>query len=329
MKIALLSVTNHGKNISDKLYDNLIEDPRILLVKQFHKNVKKAVKETFDNYDCIIAIMASGIIVRSIAPYVNSKLTDPAVLLVDDKGNFVVSLLSGHFGGANDLTLKISSIIDATPVITTSTDVNNKLGIDSIAKRYYCNLENSKNIKYINGALVNNKKVDLKLPSKYSYILSNDIENSYNIIIDDTLETIVSSFDNHDVILKPKQLVMGIGARRDISSQKVKNAILKSCDTLEIPVSRIDLFATADVKAKEKGILDVLSEFDKKLEIVPMDLIKSYQNDECSKSDFVMKQFGVKGVCEPTSLIVNGLDSHLIFKKTAYDGVTIAVSLKE
>ncbi|WP_241776190.1 cobalamin biosynthesis protein [Methanosphaera sp. WGK6] len=67
--------------------------------------------------------------------------------------------------------------------------------------------------------------------------------------------------------------------------------------------------------------------FNKELKIISMDSIKNYQNDECSKSDFVMKQFGVKGVCEPVCLISNGENSHLIFKKTAYNGVTIAVSV--
>lgn len=329
MKIAILSVTNQGKSISDNLYENLIKNPLILEVTQYHKNIKNTIKNIFNKYDCIIAIMASGIIIRSIAPYVNSKLSDPAVLLIDDKGNFVISLLSGHIGGANDLTLKIASIIDATPVITTSTDVNNKIGIDSIAKRYFFSLKNPENIQYINKALVDNNKVDLYLPSKYSFILSKEVEDSYNIHIDNTLEIIKSSYDNHEVLLYPKRLVMGIGARKNISAFKVKNAITQACNTLEIHVNRIDLFATADVKAKEQGILDNIEKLDKPLKIVSMDSIKNYQNDECSKSYFVMQKFGVRGVCEPACLIVNGESSHLIFKKTAYDGVTIAISVKE
>ncbi|WP_455645939.1 cobalt-precorrin 5A hydrolase [Methanosphaera sp.] len=329
MKIVILSVTNQGKLISDKLYDSLINNPLILHVEQYHKNVKETIKNIFNEFDCIIGIMASGIMIRSIAPHVNSKLSDPAVLLIDDNANFTISLLSGHFGGANDLTLKIASIIDSTPVITTSTDVNNKIGIDSIAKRFYCSLENPKNIKFINKALVDNVLVDLYLPSKFSFILSKDIENSYDVHIDDTLDVIISSIDGHDVILKPNTLVMGIGARRDIASEKVNHAILEACNLLDIPVDRIDFFATADVKANEQGILDNMKLFNKELEIVSMDTIKNYQNEECSKSDFVMKQFGVKGVCEPVCLISNGENSHLIFKKTAYNGVTIAVSVND
>ncbi|WP_323737065.1 cobalt-precorrin 5A hydrolase [Methanosphaera sp. ISO3-F5] len=329
MNIAILSVTNQGKEISDKLYDNLIQNPLFLNVKQYHKNIINTVNEIFDKYDCIIGIMASGIMIRSIAPHVNSKLSDPAVLLIDDNANFTISLLSGHFGGANDLTLKIAEILGSTPVITTSTDVNNKVGIDSIAKRFYCTLENPKNIKFINKALVNNTQVELCLHPKYSYILTDEVKKSYNTKISEEYQNITATVDNHKVILKPKQLVMGIGARKDISYDKVKNAIISACNILEFSPLRIDFFATADVKANEKGILENIKELNKELKIIPMDEIKAYQNEECSESDFVMKQFGVKGVCEPSALIANGTGSHLIFKKTAYNGVTIAVSLSD
>lgn len=329
MNISIISVTKQGKEISDKLYNSLINIPTILSVNQYHKNVINTVNDIFDNTDCIIGIMASGIMIRSIAPHVNSKLSDPAVLLIDDNANFVISLLSGHFGGANDLTIEIASLLDSQPVITTSTDVNNKLGIDSIAKRFYYNLENPKNIKYINKALVNQEKVDLYLPEKFNYIITDEIYNSYNVHFDNSLNDITAEYDNHHVLLHPKQLVMGIGARRNISSDKVKNAIVQSCKILNIPPSRIDFFATADVKANEEGIIINAEYYNKELKIVNMDDIKKFDNKTCSESDFVMKKFGVIGVCEPSSLITNGLNSHLIFKKTAYDGVTIAVSIND
>ena len=326
MNISIISVTNQGKEISDKLYDLLSENPTVISINQYHKDVFKTIDETFDKSDCIIGIMASGIMIRAIAPHVNSKLSDPAVLLVDDNANFVISLLSGHMGGANDLTEYVSSLLEATPVITTSTDVNNKIGIDSIAKRYYFNLENPKNIKFINKALVNNRLVNLILPQSFDYIISDEVEKSYNVTIDDSITSIVAEIDSHEVVLTPKKLVMGIGARRDISSQKVYDAITQACEILKIPPIRIDFFATADVKSNEKGILSNVSHFNKQLIIVDMDEIKNFSNNECSHSDFVMKQFGVKGVCEPASLIANDDNSHLIFKKTAYNGVTIAVS---
>lgn len=327
MNISIVSVTNQGKTISDKLYDILKDNPTILSVNQYHKNVVETISNIFNETDCIIGIMASGIMIRSIASSVESKLSDPAVLLIDDNANFVVSLLSGHMGGANDLTEYIASLLDATPVITTSTDVNNKIGIDSIAKRFHFNLSNPKNIKYINKALVNNDLVNLTLPSSLDYILSDDLTHSYNINIDDALDYVLAEYDSHEIILKPKRMVMGIGARRNISTEKVHNAIVQACQILKIPPNRIDLFATADVKSNEKGILENVSYFNKNLKIISMDEIKNFDNKQCSHSDFVMKQFGVKGVCEPVSLLANGDNASLIFRKTAYDGVTIAVSI--
>lgn len=326
MNIAIISVTNQGKEVSDKLYEELSKNPTILSVTQYHKNVFKSVDETFDTCDCIIGIMASGIMIRAIASHVESKLSDPAVLLVDDNAKFVISLLSGHMGGANDLTQYISSILDSTPVITTSTDVNNKIGIDSIAKRYYFNLENPRNIKFINKALVNNRLVNLTLPQSLDYITDDNLRKSYNIIFDNGINHVLAEIDGHEVILRPKKIVMGIGARRDISTQKVYDAIIQACEILKIPPNRIDFFATADVKSNEKGILDNVDKFNKELIIIDMDMIKNFDNNECSHSDFVMKQFGVKGVCEPACLLANDDNSHLIFRKTAYNGVTIAIS---
>lgn len=326
MNIAIISVTNQGKEVSDKLYEELSKNPTILSVTLYHKNVFKSVDETFDTCDCIIGIMASGIMIRAIASHVESKLSDPAVLLVDDNAKFVISLLSGHMGGANNLTQYISSILDSTPVITTSTDVNNKIGIDSIAKRYYFNLENPRNIKFINKALVNNRLVNLTLPQSLDYITDDNLRKSYNIIFDNGINHVLAEIDGHEVILRPKKIVMGIGARRDISTQKVYDAIIQACEILKIPPNRIDFFATADVKSNEKGILDNVDKFNKELIIIDMDMIKNFDNNECSHSDFVMKQFGVKGVCEPACLLANDNNSHLIFRKTAYNGVTIAIS---
>lgn len=326
MNIAILSITNQGKMISNEIYEKLQDDPTIITLTQYHKNIKKTIKETFDTYDCIIAIMASGIIIRSIAPYINSKLTDPAVLLIDDNAKHVISLLSGHMGGANELTHKIAKLLSSEAVITTSTDVNNKIGIDVIAHNYFMNLKNTENIKYINRALVDNMKPTLKIPITCNYLDIKTLKKSYNIIYDKNSTNLHASFNEHDVILTPKSIVMGIGARKNISYDKVKNAILSACSTLNIPPERINKFATVDIKKDEQGILDAIADYSKTLEIIPKSEIEKFKNSECSTSKFVMKQFGIQGVCEPVSLISNTPTAHLIFKKTAYDGVTIAIS---
>ena len=154
MKIAIISVSDKGQKLALTLKEKLDDDSTIIKADLYHKNVKKYFTILFYEYDAIIAIMASGILIRSIAPLIESKVTDPAVLNIDDNGNFVISTLSGHLGGANNLTNKIANLIDATPVITTSTDVNKKLGIDVLAKDLYLSIDDTKEILFFNKAIL-------------------------------------------------------------------------------------------------------------------------------------------------------------------------------
>ena len=113
MKIAIISVSNKGQEVAINLKEKLDGDSTIIKVDLYHKNVKHHFPVLFYEYDAVIAIMASGILIRSIAPLIESKVTDPAVLNIDDNANFVISTLSGHLGGANKLTNKVAKLIDA------------------------------------------------------------------------------------------------------------------------------------------------------------------------------------------------------------------------
>ena len=148
MKVAIVSVSDKGKKLAVTIKEKMDNDSTIIRADVFHKNVKKYLKIAFYEYDAIIAVMACGILIRSIAPYIESKTSDPAVLNIDDNGNFVISTLSGHLGGANSLTNKIAALIDATPVITTSSDINNRLGIDVLARDLYLSIDRPKEILF-------------------------------------------------------------------------------------------------------------------------------------------------------------------------------------
>ena len=122
IRIAIIAVTEKGKNTAEKIASELEN------VDVFFQNrgIKELTGELLNKYECIIFVSACGIAVRCIAPFLKSKFEDPAVLVVDDNGNNVISLLSGHIGGANEITLKIADVLEANPVITTSTDTNKR-----------------------------------------------------------------------------------------------------------------------------------------------------------------------------------------------------------
>ena len=337
MKIAIISVSDKGYELSLKLKEKLDQDSTIIKNDLFHKNVKKIFPILFYEYDAIIAIMASGILIRSIAPLVESKTSDPAVLNIDDNGNFVISTLSGHLGGANSLTQKVAELIDATPVITTSTDVNKKLGIDVIARDLYFEIDNTSEILYFNKAVLDGNEISFTVnPSAnfdylYDYLNENALKINISISYSSKIspDEIFAEVDGHEITLKKRKLVVGIGCRRGKECVKIHDGLKKSFDDLNLPLSRIDMFSSAEIKKDEIGLLELSDKMGIPINFVDLERMKMFESKDIQKSEFVKSKFGIYGVCEPSALITAGFDSKLIYKKTSYNGVTIAVAISK
>ena len=337
MKIAIISVSDKGYELSLKLKEKLDQDSTIIKNDLFHKNVKKIFPILFYEYDAIIAIMASGILIRSIAPLVESKTSDPAVLNIDDNGNFVISTLSGHLGGANSLTQKVAELIDATPVITTSTDVNKKLGIDVIARDLYFEIDNTNEILYFNKAVLDVKEISFTVNPNanfdylYDYLNENALKINISISYSSKIspDEIFAEVDGHEITLKKRKLVVGIGCRRGKECVKIHDGLKKSFDDLNLPLSRIDMFSSAEIKKDEIGLLELSDKMGIPINFVDLERMKMFESKDIQKSEFVKSKFGIYGVCEPSALITAGFDSKLIYKKTSYNGVTIAVAISK
>lgn len=337
MKLAIISVTEKGRKLALRLQEKLENDSTIIKLDLYHKNVKKNMMKLFDNYDAIIGIMASGILIRNFAPFIVSKLIDPAILNMDENGKFVVSMLSGHMGGANKLTLKIAYLINAEPVITTASDVNNFLGIDVLASDLFFNIKNPENIVHINKAILDNEALIFRVNknSNFSFVkdylknntLEIDVSFEYDCNIKPTEIEVISS--NANLILTKRDFVVGIGCKKGKSMDEIKIAIEKSLNQLNLTLNRIDCLASGEVKKNEKGILNLAEILDVPIYFVEIEKIKLFTSNDISHSKFVKKQFGIPGVCEPSALIIAGFDSELIYKKTAYNGVTIAIAVSK
>jgi cobalt-precorrin 5A hydrolase len=126
--------------------------------------------------------------------------------------------------------------------------------------------------------------------------------------------------------LKPKKIVVGLGSRKNIDSNVVVNAIKYAFETLDLPVKRIDSIATGYMKQNEKGILSAAKILGIPIEIIPEESLRKFKHPDIKGSDFVFEKFGMSGVSEPSSLIAAGEGSTLIFRKTPYNGVTVAVA---
>ena len=337
MRIAIVSVSNKGQDLASILKDKLDCDSTVIRCDLYHKNVKKYLKIAFFEYDAIIAIMASGILIRTIAPFIESKISDPAILNIDDNGNFVISTLSGHLGGANALTNKIAKLINAIPVITTSTDVNKKLGIDVLAKELYLSIDDTKEILYFNKSILEGKKLLFTInPNKNhdyleDYLSNNTLEMDVSIDYSSKInvDEIHVRLDEHKIVLKERKIVVGIGCRRGKECEKILEGFNKSINDLKIHKSRVNKLSSAEIKKDEKGILELSKKLEIPIDFVDLDRLRLFESKDIQKSEFVKSKFGIYGVCEPSALITAGFDSKLIYKKTSYDGVTIAIAISK
>lgn len=325
MKIAIISVTSAGQKLAFELGLTLEMDPSILQVDLFHKNVKSTLNDIYSRYDCILGIMASGIMIRNVCHFIRNKFDDPAILVMDERSKHIISLLSGHHGGANQLTSKLADITGSDPVITTATDVNNKMGIDTLARKFYMDIADPSVIININKALIEGFKVRLDVPPSYEYLFQDEmLKNSYDKSSSDKIRVV---FHEHQSYLTPKKIVVGLGSRKGVSTDAVLSAVNKTSHHLGIPTERIDFMATVDIKRNETGILEAAEILSVPLKIVSLDDLKKFKHSHISESSFVSRKFGVPGICEPVSLMVAGENSKLIYRKNVFDKVTIAMAV--
>jgi cobalt-precorrin 5A hydrolase len=302
------------------------------------------VKENYNKMDAIVAVMATGIIIRAVAPFIKSKLSDPAIIGVDAAGNFVISLLSGHYGGANDLTKKIAKGIGATPVITTASDSMEKQSVDELAKALYLTIENPKSLIPVNASIVNDDLVvlvlvgDVKIPTELvngfeiKHASCNEeamkIVNCYAagaIVTRDQMTSV--AFDKPFTVLRAKNVVVGLGCRKDSTCEHLVEAVTAALKTAGIPAGRIDCFASVDIKRDSTAVLDAAKLFNTPIEFLSVKTLRDLSYPGLSPdSKLVQEKIGVGGVCERAALIIAGKNSKLVLKKIKLNGTTVAIA---
>lgn len=302
------------------------------------------VKENYSKLDAIVAVMATGITIRAVAPYLESKLTDPAVIGVDAAGKFVISLLSGHYGGANELTRIIAKGTGATAVITTASDSLGKQSVDELAKILHLTIENPQSLAPVNAAIVNGDSVvvvlvgDVRVPT--------DVINGFEVKRANTGEEAVEIVNTYDAgavvtreplriehfgkpftILRARRIVVGLGCRKDSHCDPLVEAVNSALKTAGLPAGRVDRFATVDIKRDSTAMLDAAKLFGVPLDFLSVDALRSLNHPDLSAdSKMVQEKIGVGGVCERAALITAGKNSKLLLKKTKQNGTTVAIA---
>ena len=292
----------------------------------------------FPDKDAILFFCASGIAVRSIAPFLRHKAKDPAILVIDETGRFCISLLSGHLGGANTLAEEISGLMadkGMIPVITTATDREGRFAVDEFARKNGLVLTDFQKAKEISAAILQGEKiffdcsypVEGEVPEELILEKSRGKENGLEreekrILISDRVYTAAGAAKKGCCLqLLPKNIVVGIGCRKGTDKEMIRQAVTAHLHSLCLSEKAIAGVASIDLKQEEEGILAFCRE--KQIPFMTYSAKQlQIQMGSFTASDFVEKVTGVDNVCE-RSVVASG--AALLSGKRAENGVTTAV----
>jgi cobalt-precorrin 5A hydrolase len=349
MKTAVVGITKRGVALAFQvghkleadiyvkptwLEDHLNNDqhcpaPRVFPITE---DLGTLVGKLFPAYDALVFIMACGIVVRCLAPYIRHKAEDPAVVVTDESGLFAISLLSGHLGGANNLAKAVANITGGTPVITTATDIRQVVAFDEVAKENDCRIENLAVLKYISATLVNGGKIAFYT----DFALQGDLPANLIPYSHDTGLKCVVVFSNRTdlelrgekiLTLRPRNLILGIGCRKGISSQQIQVAVEEFMQRNRKSLLSVKTVASLDLKKGEEGLVSFCQEKQLPFRTVSSEVIKEVEH-HFSFSPFVKAQVGVGSVAEACA-VVSGHQARLISPKTIFKGLTLALAEEE
>ncbi len=294
------------------------------------KSLSHAVQENFDQYSGHIFIMASGIVVRVIAPCLCHKTVDPAVVVVDDQGRYAVSLVSGHIGGANRLAGQVAEIIAALPVITTATDVNAKPAVDLLASESGLKIENPPAIRAVNMALLTDEKLMVHDPYGWlgrallKYAVPRpprpgDWQGS-GVYVDDRCENLAESV----LVLRPASLYVGIGCNRHTPMEEIAALLRDVLEAHRLAPASIGLIASIDLKADEPGLLALAEDLQVPLKFFSKEALNRIRHVP-NPSAMAVKHAGVQSVCEAAAILA-ARQGMLIVPKHKTRNVTVAIA---
>lgn len=278
-------------------------------------SINDFAKKCFGEGIPLIVVGATGIAVRMIAPFVEDKLQDIPVLVIDELGTFVISLLSGHAGGANELCGAIASSINAFPVITTATDINDRFAVDVFAVENGLTITNKDGIKKVSRKVLSDKPLTISVkdypPKEQVDILITDDVDEYR--------------DKANLVLKPKKYVLGIGVRRGKSFDELYSFVLDVLGQNDIDPQDIYAIASIDKKKDEEAINILAGKLKVPFVTFEADTLMKLKGNFTS-SEFVMNTVGADNVCERSAYLAANCGK-LLIRKTTRDGMSLAVAL--
>lgn len=300
----------------------------------FADSFAQTIATLFSSYSSLLFICATGIVVRTIAPLLQSKLTDPAVLVMDEQGQHIISLLSGHIGGANRLTLYLANLVNAQPVITTATDVNQVAALDMIALQMNAAIVNYRSsVIMINLMLVSGKRVGLyqqhaHVDDQRGFIVIDNLQQIQTKKLDAlvwiSMDEQLPSMDLPVVQVVPRRIVAGIGCKRATCHQLLYEQLCDQFSVNRLHLQALQKIGSIEIKKDEKGLIDLAEQLKVPFELYTVDQLKPYES-LFPQSLFVKQTLGIGSVSQPVAWLMS--HGHLRGETLKQHGITITLGV--
>jgi len=353
-KIAIVAITKHGSALAEKINGKL-EDSELFISAKFKREIpgnvtffetpiKDLTSKIFNAFDALVYIVSLGAVVRTIAPYLKDKHTDPAIIVVDDKANFAISVLSGHVGGANELTEEICKLTGAKPVITTASDVGKTIPVDILGREFGWTTELGENITKVSASVVNEEAVGIYQDSGEKNWWKRDVPLPKNFKIFDNLDDLAASeckaallitdrvlgepyreLLKKSVIYRPKSLSVGMGCDKGTTQEQLDQLLQETFQKNNLSVKSVKCVSTVDLKNREAGLLAFCERHGWELICYTREELVQLKDILPNPSEMVMKYLKIPGVSEPAAMLTAKTDK-LVVEKTKAPMSTLAVA---
>lgn len=348
MKTAVIAITANGAILGARLVEGMPGSELHLPPKLanhagrsatvFSGCLKDSIGKLWHDFDGLVFIMATGIVVRMIAPLLEGKDKDPAVVVMDDAGKFAVSLLSGHLGGANRLAETCAGLVGATPVITTATDAHSLPSFDLLAKEQGWAIDDLSRVKVLNSLLLEGAEIAVVDPTGQVELYADgrgrlsfhrDFQTALNSGAKGFLFVTSRSLPPQSLspallVLRPRNLVLGIGCNSGTDTEEIEEVVLSNLKRLFLSLKSVRCVATAAAKRNEPGLLAFAGKYQ-----LPIVFYESSELNAVSPpsppSRHAMEAIGAIGVAEPAALLASD-GGRLLLKKVKSGNVTLAIA---
>ena len=354
-KFAVVAITKQGVQFARKIQD-VFQCAELYYVSKFAQgdeeerhihlfngSVRQILPALFSSYQQLVFVMALGAVVRLAAPLLKDKKTDPGVIVMDEGGKYVVSVLSGHLGGANALTRHLAEGLGACPVITTASDVQQTIAADLFGRRFGWEIERGENLTAVSASLVNQEKVvivqesgekqwwehETAIPAnifQYPTIAEASAANPQAalIVTHRQLSKKEEAILENGILYRPKVIVLGIGCNRGTSTEELEQVIAETLQELKFSPRSVKALCTIELKKDELCILEMIQKYGWEFIYYTADQLNQVQLEEPSET--VYKYTGAYGVSEPAAKLYSGAKSLCQTKKKS-GNVTISVGI--